>query len=114
MLPGSGPAAAVDGRRGRVNVRLWSSDRPMRPAWGPVDAQGVADDWQPGWAFLLTTAAGERIGPVRSELAYVHRAARESVGMSGGVCVVLRGVEGGWRAVASYTDGGAKVQAVKG
>jgi hypothetical protein len=74
---------------------------------GPgAHGQTMADDWAPGWAFELTTAAGETVGPVRSELLYVHRVARESVAMTGGVCVVLRGVEGDWRAIATYTDGG--------
>jgi hypothetical protein len=71
----------------------------------------MADDWEPGWAFELTTTAGETVGPVRSDLLYVHRAARESVTAAGGACVVLRGVEGGWRAVATYTDQGAKIPA---
>lgn len=64
------------------------------------------DDWEPGWAFTFE-AGGETVGPVRSEPLYVHRAARESIAKRGGVAYVLRGVEGGWRQVAEYTDSGS-------
>lgn len=67
---------------------------------------GGGVDWHPGWAFELTTPDGDTVGPVRSEPAYVHRAARECVGKAGGVCVVLRASGAGWRQVATYTDCG--------
>jgi hypothetical protein len=60
--------------------------------------------WEPNWAFRFEVD-GEHVGPVRSDLASVHTAARDSIGRGGGVAEVLKAVDGGWLTVATYTAG---------